>query len=145
MGLITILASVVLVAVNPLRQFAQARNSQRVSNVNAILNAIGNRLAEHRGIFDDAACPALPTSVAVIAKTGYDLRSCIVPVYLSELPFDPEIGSNTCTTTACNGEGESYDTGYTIQQASSTGRITICAPRAAEPALAGSTAYCLTR
>ena len=39
-GMLAILTTVVLVAVNPLRQFAQARNSQRQSNVAAILNAV---------------------------------------------------------------------------------------------------------
>jgi prepilin-type N-terminal cleavage/methylation domain-containing protein len=39
-GLIAVLAAVVLIAVNPARQFAQARNSQRASNVSTILNAM---------------------------------------------------------------------------------------------------------
>lgn len=146
MGMITILASVVLVAVNPLRQFAQARNSQRISNVNAILNAIGNRLAENRGVFTGDGCSsAIPGAALGIAKGAYDLRPCIVPLYLSELPFDPTSGSNTCTSSSCAGAGESYDTGYTIAQDTGTGRITVCAPGAAESAIAGSKAYCLTR
>jgi len=146
MGMITILASVVLVAVNPLRQFAQARNSQRISNVNAILNAIGNRLAENRGVFtNNESCADIPTDPTTIARESYNLRPCLVPLYLSELPFDPKGGSNTCTTSLCTGPGENYDTGYTISQASSTGRITICAPGAAEPAIEGSKEYCLTR
>jgi hypothetical protein len=33
------------VALNPGRQFAQARNTQRWSNVNTLLNAVGQRLA----------------------------------------------------------------------------------------------------
>jgi len=145
MGMITILASVVLVAVNPLRQFAQARNSQRISNVNAILNAIGNRLAENRGLFTDTDCSSLPTNPTSIARTGYDLRPCLVPLYLSELPYDPKDGTNTCITSSCTSAGENYDTGYTISQASSTGRITICAPGAAESVIEGSKEYCLTR
>ena len=39
-GLIAILAAVVLIAINPGRQFSQAHNSQRTSNVETILNAI---------------------------------------------------------------------------------------------------------
>ncbi|MEK7495895.1 MAG: prepilin-type N-terminal cleavage/methylation domain-containing protein, partial [Patescibacteria group bacterium] len=38
-GIIAILAAVVIVALNPARQFAQARDTQRWSNVNTILNA----------------------------------------------------------------------------------------------------------
>lgn len=147
MGMITILASVVLVAVNPLRQFAQARNSQRVSNVNAILNAIGNRVAENRGIFTDlnSCSTSLPATTTPISRNGFNLRPCLIPTYLSELPFDPATGSNSCSTSTCDGSGEGYDTSYTIKQDLGTGRITICAPGAAEPAIAGSAAYCLTR
>nr|HPO06648.1 type II secretion system protein [Candidatus Pacearchaeota archaeon] len=50
-GLIAFLAAVVIIAINPARQFAQGRNSQRVSNVNAILNAIGQRIADNKGLF----------------------------------------------------------------------------------------------
>ena len=147
MGMITILASVVLVAVNPLRQFAQARNSQRISNVHAILNAIGNRLAENRGIFtDDETCTiALPGSATAMARNGYDMRPCLVPLYLSEFPFDPATGSNTCASIACGGDGENYASGYTVAQDTGTGRVTVCAPGAAEPSIEGSGPYCLTR
>ena len=39
-GIIAILAAVVLVAVNPLRQFQSARDSQRRSDLYAVTNAI---------------------------------------------------------------------------------------------------------
>ena len=39
-GIIAILAAIVIIAINPAKQFAQARNTQRTANVNAILNAI---------------------------------------------------------------------------------------------------------
>ena len=147
MGMITILASVVLIAVNPSRQFAQARNSQRISNTNALLNAVGNRLAENRGIFTDSSVcatpiPSLPTTMG---KGGFNIRPCLVPLYLSELPVDPTSGTNTCKSATCAGASESYDTGYTIAQDPASGRITICAPGAAEPTLPGSDTYCLTR
>jgi type IV pilus assembly protein PilA len=48
-GIIAILASVVIVALNPARQFAQVRNTQRSAGVNAILNAIGQNMADHSG------------------------------------------------------------------------------------------------
>lgn len=147
-GMIAILGAVVLIAVNPLRQFAQARNSQRISNVNTIINAIGNRIAENHGLFSDpTTCPiSLPTTPTVIGSGSgkINLRSCLVPGYISEIPVDPSIGSNTCSTDVCAGT-EGYDTGYTIATASSTGRITICAPAAAESAISGSAPYCISR
>ncbi|CAN5726454.1 hypothetical protein BH11PAT2_BH11PAT2_06540 [soil metagenome] len=148
-GMIAILASVVLIAINPLRQFAQARNSQRISNVNAILNAVGNRTAEHKGIFTDTSglcqnpIPTTASDMSESAINGYNIRPCLVPTYISELPFDPAGGSNACTTDSCS--GESYDTQYTIKQ-DVNGRITVCAPNAAmETSIQGSEAYCLTR
>ena len=141
-GIIAILAAIVIIAINPSRQFAQARESQRVSNVNAILNAIGQDIADNRGLF---ACPAYPTlaaTAAAISGTAANIRSCLVPTYLPELPFDPVGGSNTCASgdAACT----TYDTKYTLAQ-DVAGRITVCAPGGVEPAIAGSAAICVTR
>lgn len=145
-GMIAILASVVLVAINPLRQFAQARNAQRASDVNAILNAVGERVAENRGLFTDtSSCTtALPQTATKIASAGgFDLRACIVPAFISEIPVDPSEGSNACSELNCT--NPTYDTGYTIAQDSETNRIMVCAPAAAETAIPGSKPFCLTR
>ena len=156
-GLIAILAAVVLIAVNPARQFAQARNTQRVSNVNALLNAVGARLADTKGVFAEGSCGAIPKDSAELPPHGlamgntapagtYDIRPCLVPQYISELPFDPDptITMNQCTTENC--EGEHYNTGYTIAQ-SASGRVRICAPGYAESALGltNDDVYCLER
>ena len=73
-GIIAILATVVLIAINPARQFKQAHDSQRVSNVNAILNAIGQRIADNKGVFTGTGCTsALPSTATAMKKTGgYD-------------------------------------------------------------------------
>jgi type IV pilus assembly protein PilA len=142
-GMLAILSSVVLVGVNPLRQFAVARNSQRVSNVNALLNAIGNRMAENQGVFGSDSCPPLPSSATDMSSSAYAIRPCLVPDYISELPYDPSEGSNTCTDDACM--GGSYDTRYTVKQDASSGRVTVCAPLTAEPSIRDSKPYCLTR
>src|SRR6266481_7164253 len=137
-GMIAILASIVIIAINPLRQFAQARNAQRASDVNAVLNAIGERLAENKGIFTDTntCANAIPNTPQLIGSAGtqYNLRTCLIPNFISELPVDPVSGHNTCMSTTCAGPGENYDAAYTIAQDASTGRITVCAPHAAEPA-----------
>jgi len=141
-GMMSILASVVLSGVNPLRQFAVARNSQRVSDVNALLNAVGNRMAENQGAFESASCPPLPAAVTDMSSTDFDIRPCLVPDFLPELPHDPSQGNNTCTTDSC--QDGAYDTKYTIRQ-DGAGRVTICAPLAAESAIRDSKPYCLTR
>ncbi|HEV7121354.1 MAG TPA: type II secretion system protein [Candidatus Paceibacterota bacterium] len=146
-GMIAVLASIVLVAVNPLRQFAQARNAQRESDVNAILNAVGERLADNKGVFQDTSRCAndLPNTDTAIKRSAADLRPCLIPAYISELPMDPSTGTNTCSDIGCAGAGEDYDTGYTISEDPDTSRITVCAPGAAESAIADSAPYCVTR
>ena len=123
MGIIAVLSTIVLVAINPSRQFAQSRDTQRTSNVTALLNAIGQRSVDNRGIFE-TGCTAgqIPATTTVIKSGtgGFDLYPCIVPVYMALLPVDPKTGSFTSTS--------SYDSGYTVARDSVTGRITVSAP-----------------
>jgi prepilin-type N-terminal cleavage/methylation domain-containing protein len=121
LGIIAVLAGIVLVAVNPSRQFKQARDTQRQSNVVAILNAIGQNVADNRGVFTCAGGPvSIPQSPGEIMKSdagGFDIEPCLVPLYLPSLPNDPLVAQ----------PGAGYDTGYTIARDSTTDRITISA------------------
>ena len=124
MGIIAILAAVVIVAINPARQFAQARNSQRTSNVFSILNAVSQNMADNQGVFNCAA-GAIPTTAAVIKSAdGYNAAPCLVPTYLPSIPFDPSATGAHFTSAT------DYDTGYTIARDITTGRITVAAPAA---------------
>lgn len=115
-GIIAVLAAVVLVAINPARQFKLARDSQRQSNVTAILNAIGQNMAENKGIFK---CDVgLSTTSAVISNDLIDLASCLVPTYLSVLPYDPSADGAHFT------DGSDYNTQYYVFQ-DSLGRVTV--------------------
>lgn len=118
-GIIAILAAIVVVAINPARQFAQANNSQRWSNVNAILNAVHQYGVDNRGALP-AAITGTPTEICQSSGTPApdctglaDLTADLVPTYLVSIPADPTIAD-------ANG------TGYTI--ATSTGnRIKVTA------------------
>ncbi len=136
-GLIAILAAIVIIAINPARQFAQGRNTQRTSNVNAILNGVGQYLADNKGTMP----PALSLSMTAedIASGNADLCSSLVPTYLPSLPVDPSITSGAVTN--CS---SSYDTKYTVA-VDANGRVTVCAPNGVEGAIPGSTAICVTR
>ena len=147
-GLIAILAAIVLIAINPARQFAQARNAQRQSNVLTVMNAIGQRLADNKGIFAGTApsgaasstCPTLTTAAPYYvsagtagAQGGLNLQpidlSCLVGPYIpSSLPFDPDTGTSTNPkpnwTSATN-----YFTGYTVA-VDTSGRYTVYSPGA---------------
>lgn len=127
-GIIAVLAAVVLVAINPSRQFKLARDSQRMSNVNALLNSISQNIAEHRGVFtcgtEALVLPAVPT-VVKSGTGGIDLAPCLVPAYVSILPYDPSAAGAHFVSAA------DYDTQYVVYQdangrvtASSTGEIT---------------------
>lgn len=124
-GIIAILAAVVIIAINPARQFAQARNTQRWSNVNAILNAVSQRLSDNKGVFE-TGCPAgaIPTSTTLIATSTYDIAQCLVPTYISTLPYDPTASGAMYTSTS------SYNTGYYINKDATTGRIVVNSPTA---------------
>lgn len=119
-GLIAVLAAVVIIAINPARQFAQARNSQRTSNVNAILNAIGQNMADNKGVFTcgAGALPAAATNMSNVVG-DYNVRSCLVPTYMSELPYDPSTGSGW--------DGTNFNSKYSVAQ-DVNGRVTISAP-----------------
>ncbi|MEK7117847.1 MAG: type II secretion system protein [Patescibacteria group bacterium] len=129
-GIIALLATIVLIAINPARQFAQARNSQRVSNVNTLLNAIGQNLADNKGIF---TCPGVTIAVAPAASStigtgGANLASCLVPTYIGAgIPMDPKFGTPA-------------DTGYEVLE--TTGRYMVCVKNANQEL---ATAICVNR
>lgn len=126
-GIIAVLAGIVLVAINPARQFRLANDSQRTSNLNTVLNAIGQRLVDNRGQFPaTGGCDALPTATSSIISGGTTGSnqvnlSCLVPTYLPALPVDPTGASGA-------------DTGYDIIQ-DGNGRITVIAPETQEAAV----------
>ncbi len=115
-----IIGSIAFAIFNPLSQLARGRNTQRISHINVIASATKERLLEYRGAFA-TNCPAgaLPTTTTPIGSGSgnYNLESCVVPNYLSVMPFDPLTGSATST-------------GYSISYSSSTMQITISAPNA---------------
>lgn len=125
-GMIAILATIVIVAVNPARQFAQSRNTQRVSNVNTILNAVHQYAVDNTGTLPTTIASSTCATVATneICKTGAASCTGLIDLsvltnnetYLVSMPYDPS-GATT------NG------TGYRVAK-SANGRITVCAPSA---------------
>ncbi|MEI7424773.1 MAG: type II secretion system protein [Candidatus Staskawiczbacteria bacterium] len=125
-ALIAILAGIVIVAINPAKQTADARNTQRTSDVNTILNAvyqysIDNSGAMPSGIPTSVSCPG--TGASEICKKGaactglVDLSALTTNAkYIVSIPFDPT-GSTT------NG------TAYNIVKTTDN-RIIVCAPSA---------------
>jgi type IV pilus assembly protein PilA len=126
-GIIAILAGVVLVAVNPARQFKLARDSQRTSNVTAILNAIGQNMSEHKGSFVcNSLAMDIPATSTIIRHasssdaSGVNIAACLVPDYLSSMPYDPSAAG------AFYDSNTAYDTEYSVYK-DTDGRVTVAA------------------
>lgn len=134
-GILAILMTIAIVAVDPFKQFAQANNVNRWSGVNTILNAISQRIIAEKGrlnydvpLFAVTNCPATGDDVpATATKLGsgtgeYNLCAAIVPNYVGSLPYDPQNGSYVdCTD---------FYTDYNISCSATSKRITIEAPDA---------------
>lgn len=99
-----VLATIVIVAINPNRQLAKARDSQRRSDIFSILAAIYQYSAEHSGALPDTDANAqtsnFPTSLTCIGTQApcYNLAGAggddtLVPVYMPEMPMDPKTGT----------------------------------------------------
>ncbi len=124
-GIIAVLAAGIIIALNPGRQFARTRDTQRVTHLNDILKAIFQNITENSGKFvcqsadannNGDALDDIPTaSPLVIATSGYNIAPCLVPTYMTRLPVDPSTGVWNSTS--------SYNTNYTIQRDAATGRI----------------------
>lgn len=117
-GILAVLLAIVLVAINPAQQFQQANDTQRKSDVNAILNATHQYMVDNNGQLP----PGITTTAQNVSNTGADLCADLVPKYIADLPLDPSTGTvdpeGNCTGAT------TYDTGYTIIE-SADGRVTV--------------------
>jgi type IV pilus assembly protein PilA len=125
MGIFAVLVTLVLVAINPSRQFAQANNTKRNSDIVAILNAIHEFSIDNKGILPTG----ITASVQRISNSGANLCSQVVTRYLAALPTDPSSSASgtPVSSGSCSGV---YDTGYMVLQSAADGRITVSAPNA---------------
>jgi prepilin-type N-terminal cleavage/methylation domain-containing protein len=107
-GIIAILAALTFVAVDPATRFAEARNAERWSATNSVLNAVLKFQVDNDGTMPaaidavagsaqvlgtaatgcDATCTATTTVAACV-----DLSSDLVTSYLAAIPQDPTTGS----------------------------------------------------
>lgn len=122
-AIVIALAVSVIVIIDPVKQFAKGRNTQRRASLNLILGAVGQNIADNKGAFS-CSSGAIPTSTTRMASSSpnYNIAPCLVDIYLNSLPFDPSTSSAKWVGLT------DYDTGYTIAQNASTGRITVVAP-----------------
>lgn len=126
-GIIAFLAAIILVAVDPRKRLAQARDARRWSEVNSILNAVLKYAADNEGDLpagiDNApgtaqilgtAASGCNVSCAVAGTTTTscaDLDGSLVQEYIVQIPIDPKGNDNTYAY-------DSTRTGYYINKTS---------------------------
>lgn len=121
-GVLAVLLTITLIAINPARQFSQANNTKRSSDVNTILNAVHQFAADNKG-----QLPAgIGTTVQVISTAAADICVALVTDYVAALPVDPLTNNGTPVTDCLT----AYDTNYTIVRSATNNRITVAAPAA---------------
>ena len=111
MSIIAALAAIVISAINPLKQFADARNTQRQFDVNMILNGFGQYSIDHNGSFTPGdvdgvgqlcpitsiskkLCKASTLHGSLPGECAHAAVNCVWTrhlsgVYMAEIPIDP--------------------------------------------------------
>ena len=124
-GILAVLLAITLIAINPGRQFSQANDTKRRSDVNAILNAIDQYAADNNGALPSTANPITSTSTVIGNGTGQiDMCSFLVTRYLAAFPVDP-LTNNGTPVTDC---AAAYNTNYQVSKSATDNRVTITAP-----------------
>lgn len=97
---VSVLAVIVIIAINPQRQLAQVRNSRRRINIDSIVKAYNQYVIDNDGI---SSLPLTTSYQEICAQdaadcTGYvDISSALVPQYITEIPEDPSTSSENGT------------------------------------------------
>lgn len=120
-GIIAILASIVIVAINPTKQLADARNAQRRSDVNTILNAVYQYAIDNNGNLP-GCLPGAAAGTAMNVCTSNDCTgvtngcnlATLTGTYLVSIPVDPSGATGN-------------DTMYDVTKDSNS-RVTVSAP-----------------
>lgn len=123
-GILAILLAITLIAINPARQFGQANNTKRRSDILQILNAVHQYVAENQGQLPPEVSALTAGTATAFNDTNFPLLcGLLVTNYLPALPTDPSL--NTANITTCTGTWG--NTGYQISR-DAANRITVIAP-----------------
>jgi type IV pilus assembly protein PilA len=112
-ALIAILAGIVIVAINPVKQLAEGRNTQRRADINTILNAVYQYSINNAGNIPGVDAVTGTSQVVGTSATGcdtattitcagattvvacLDLTAALTPDYIVAVPKDPSTGTAT--------------------------------------------------
>ena len=132
-GILAVLLAITLIAINPARQFSQANNTKRRGDVNAILNAVNQYMADNKGAAPTGITTTALTLKKPVGTDGIDICGVLVSTYIAALPTDPKVGVGTGTgagTAVTDCTQATYNAGYTIVQSATNSRITVAVPTA---------------
>ena len=116
-GILVVLLVITFTSINPVKQFSQANNTKRRSDVNAILNAINQYAADNKG----ALPTGITTTVQTINNTNANICAPLVTKYLAALPVDPLTNGGAAITNCTL----AYNTNYTVAQSAPDNRVTV--------------------
>jgi len=124
--LLAIIGGAVLIRMNPFGEVAASRNTQRTLHLQGLMVAIRQNISESGTNSFACSSGTIPTTATKMASGAgsYNIAPCLVPAYLSSLPFDAR------ATNAHYTSNQDYDTGYFISRNASTSQITLTAPSA---------------
>ena len=141
-GIIAILASIVIVAINPTRQLGNSRDAQRRTDVNTILNAVYQYAIDNNGVLPTTIPAQNTTTTWICAGTGtynstggncgrttsgVNLDVLVASGrYLVKIPRDPQ-AANAGKCPGAGAEGTGTGTCYQIFK-DVNGRVTVTAP-----------------
>lgn len=109
-GIIAVLATVVVVALDPAKRFADAKDARRLSDIQSILSAVQQHIVDNKGTLPsglDSTERQIGTAgsgCSISGNCGVTVDSCIdmsgelsLGHYLKSLPFDPNVTSESTT------------------------------------------------
>lgn len=125
MAILAIIVGAYFLVANPAGQLSAARNNTRSLNLQTLMLAIRQNIADQGNETFSCAAGAIPTSATNMgsASGSYNIAPCLVPNYLAILPIDPT-ASSAYYTSATN-----YNTEYSILL-NASGSVTLSAPNA---------------
>lgn len=105
-AIIAILATIVIVALNPVQRFADARNARRWTDVNSLLTAVHEYIVDNNGALPTGltttekqlgTCVSGGASVCTTAAAACLDLSTLLAKYLKSIPIDHSGGSASTT------------------------------------------------
>lgn len=126
-AILAILAAVVIIAINPAKQLGEARDTQRRSDVRAIVDALQQYSIDNRGEYPDSVpwggeCLQDGLDICIYGQACDGSNLDVLAdeqKYLTDIPIDPSMEPEEVT-------------GYLIL-GTNDGRISVCAPSAYGP------------